>query len=135
MGYIIAAQFTGRYSDYTLAYWLKRRGHYVPEDRLRAVFWGGGLILPGSVLAIGWVMERVEGAAGLTLAVLLLLTNGIGLMVRSALLARARISLIDTLPGRSHALQHLLRRWCVLSSSLSAANPLATQSCSTTLPK
>ena len=96
MGYIIAAQFTGRYSDYTLAYWLKRRGHYNPEDRLRAAFWGGGFILPGSVLAIGWVMERVKGAAGLTLAVILLLANGIGLMVRPFLvLAKKQI-------GRAH---------------------------------
>lgn len=81
VGNACASLVTGRYADWTLKYWLKRRqGVYIPEDRLRATLVGAGGILPGSVLALGWVLDRVEGKVGLGLTVVLLFLDGVGLM-------------------------------------------------------
>lgn len=81
LGNISVARVTGRYADWTLARWLKRRhGVYVAEDRLRATLIGAGGILPASVLTLGWILDRVGGKAGLGLTVVLLFFNGVGLM-------------------------------------------------------
>lgn len=48
------------------------------------MFWGGGFVLPLSVLALGWVMQEMRGKAGLGLAIVLLVVDGVGLMVRSS---------------------------------------------------
>jgi hypothetical protein len=81
IGNAFASQFTGKFADYTFSKWIeKRNGTYVPEDRLRATLIGGGIILPCSVLALGWVMEKAGGKVGLAFAVLLLFVDGVGLM-------------------------------------------------------
>lgn len=85
LGNAVAAQFTGRYADWTLRRWLRIRGGvYVPEDRLRAALWGGGTLLPLSVVALGWVLDRASGKGGLAASVVLLFLDGMGLMVRSS---------------------------------------------------
>ncbi|GAA5972922.1 hypothetical protein JCM11641_004005 [Rhodosporidiobolus odoratus] len=81
IGNAVASRYTGIYADYTLRTWLKRRnGLYIAEDRLKATLVGGGLILPGSVLALGWVLDRVGGKVGLAWTVILLFVDGVGLM-------------------------------------------------------
>ncbi|KAI5475495.1 hypothetical protein MNV49_001309, partial [Pseudohyphozyma bogoriensis] len=81
-GNFVAAQFTGRYADFTLRRWLKKRGGvYIPEDRLRASIVGGALFFPGSVIALGWVIEKSSGPAGLAGCVVLLFVNGVALMI------------------------------------------------------
>ncbi|GAA5915376.1 hypothetical protein JCM6882_000236 [Rhodosporidiobolus microsporus] len=81
-GNAVASRYTGLYADWTLARWLrKRNGVYVAEDRLKATLIGGGLILPGSVLALGWVLDRVGGKVGLAWTVILLFVDGVGLMI------------------------------------------------------
>ncbi|GAA5820951.1 hypothetical protein JCM11251_001893 [Rhodosporidiobolus azoricus] len=82
LGNAVASRYTGRFADWTLARWLrKRNGVYVAEDRLKATLWGGGLILPGSVLALGWVLDRVGGKVGLAWTIILLFIDGVGLMI------------------------------------------------------
>ena len=86
-----------------LKLWLKKRnGVYVPEDRLKATLVGGGILLPGAVLAIGWTLEKASGKGGLAAAVILLFVDGIALMVR-ALVPCSGISRLTVLSGP---------RWC-----------------------
>ncbi|KAM0790479.1 hypothetical protein ACM66B_003355 [Microbotryomycetes sp. NB124-2] len=80
-GNLVASPFSGRYADWMLKHYLKKRnGVYVPEDRLRATLIGGGILLPASVLVLGWILDRVDGKAGLALTVVLLFIDGAGLM-------------------------------------------------------
>lgn len=82
VGNAVASRYTGRYADWMLKRWLRRRkGVYVPEDRLYASLIGGGCILPLSVLALGWVLEKGSGKVGLAWVAILLFVDGIGLMV------------------------------------------------------
>ncbi|BGP35424.1 hypothetical protein JCM10296v2_007262 [Rhodotorula toruloides] len=76
VGNATASRYTGRYADWTLKRWLKRRGGvYVPEDRLYAALIGGGVILPCSVLALGWVLDKGTGKVGLAFACVLTPSN------------------------------------------------------------
>ncbi|SCZ90003.1 BZ3500_MvSof-1268-A1-R1_Chr1-3g01717 [Microbotryum saponariae] len=91
--------FTGRMADHTLKVWLKKRkGVYVPEDRLRATLLGGGLVLPCAVLALGWVIDLGSGKVGLAFTVILLFVNGVGLMM---ILTAANTYCVDVLQHRS----------------------------------
>ncbi|GJN94388.1 hypothetical protein Rhopal_007468-T1 [Rhodotorula paludigena] len=66
-GNAVASRYTGKYADWTLRRWLKKKnGHYYPEDRLRASIIGGAGILPCSVLALGWVLDKGSGKCVLT---------------------------------------------------------------------
>lgn len=83
VGNAVASRYTGRYADWMLKHWLRRRnGVYVPEDRLYASLIGSAVILPLSVLALGWVLDKGSGKVGLAWVVILLFVDGIGLMVR-----------------------------------------------------
>ncbi|GAA6050843.1 hypothetical protein JCM3770_005734 [Rhodotorula araucariae] len=98
-GNAVASRYTGLYADWTLRRWLTRRGgHYYPEDRLRASLIGGAVVLPCSVLALGWVLDKGSGKAGLAGAVVLLVINGIGLM---CVLTPANTYVTDLLGPRS----------------------------------
>lgn len=81
MGNIFASQITGRLCDRALATKLRQRGYYVPEDRLAAALWGSGLVLPGAVTALGFVLQYSSGTVGLVFATILLFLNGAGLML------------------------------------------------------
>ncbi|KAK4701114.1 hypothetical protein P7C70_g5122, partial [Phenoliferia sp. Uapishka_3] len=97
LGNYFAAQWTGRYADWTLRIWLKKRnGVYVAEDRLKATLIGGGFILPVAVLALGWTLEKASGTGGIVAAVILLFINGIGLMI---VLTPANTYCIDVKPS------------------------------------
>ncbi|GAA6052771.1 hypothetical protein NBRC10513_006828 [Rhodotorula toruloides] len=99
VGNATASRYTGRYADWTLKRWLKRRGGvYVPEDRLYAALIGGGVILPCSVLALGWVLDKGTGKVGLAFAVILLFIDGIGLM---CVLTPSNTYCVDVMPLRS----------------------------------
>ncbi|GEM11038.1 MFS transporter [Rhodotorula toruloides] len=99
VGNATASRYTGRYADWTLKRWLKRRGGvYVPEDRLYAALLGGGFILPCSVLALGWVLDKGTGKVGLAFAVVLLFIDGIGLM---CVLTPSNTYCVDVMPLRS----------------------------------
>lgn len=78
LGNFIASMVAGRLSDAMVAKWkVKRKGIWVPEDRLRAVL-VGGLLVPLSVGLSGLVTAYIAGPLGLVLNLLCLLMNGIG---------------------------------------------------------
>jgi hypothetical protein len=56
----------------------KRKGVWVPEDRLRAVWLGGLVLVPISVTLAGFSMTYVNGMVGLAISLVCLFTNGVG---------------------------------------------------------
>ena len=66
-------------ADRAIISWRERRGGvWVPEDRLRATFWGAAVLVPGSILATGLTMQYVKGIPGICLILVWLFMNGIG---------------------------------------------------------
>ncbi|TKA55056.1 hypothetical protein B0A53_02531 [Rhodotorula sp. CCFEE 5036] len=99
VGNAVASRYTGRYADWMLKHWLRRRnGVYVPEDRLYASLIGSAVILPLSVLALGWVLDKGSGKVGLAWVVILLFVDGIGLM---CILTPCNTYCVDVMPTRS----------------------------------
>lgn len=71
--------FSGRISDRIVIKWRQRRGGiWVPEDRLRASLLGGGIFLPLSVLLSGITIRYIGGVTGISLNLILLFFNGVG---------------------------------------------------------
>lgn len=76
--YVVGAPVAGRLSDYMVSRWREKRGEWLPEDRLRACFWGGLVMVPMSVLASGFGIQYVPGWPGLALNIVCLFFNGFG---------------------------------------------------------
>ncbi|CAK7201290.1 hypothetical protein SEUCBS139899_003993 [Sporothrix eucalyptigena] len=75
-GYITGTFFGGRYADYMVRRWIKKRnGVRIPEDRLRSALPFIGIIIPACVLIYGWGVER--GVGGIPLAVVMLFVQGV----------------------------------------------------------
>ncbi|KAG2346691.1 MFS general substrate transporter [Suillus weaverae] len=79
LGNFIGAPIAGRLSDVVIRRWQeKRKGVWFPEDRLRATWIGGLVMVPLSVGASGLITTYVGGPVGLWLNLLCLYTNGMG---------------------------------------------------------
>ncbi|KAG2348251.1 MFS general substrate transporter [Suillus weaverae] len=79
LGNFIGAPIAGRLSDVVIRRWReKREGVWFPEDRLRATWIGGLVMVPLSVGASGLITTYVGGPVGLWLNLLCLYTNGMG---------------------------------------------------------
>ncbi|RKL22975.1 hypothetical protein BFJ68_g1181 [Fusarium oxysporum] len=61
VGYVIGVQIGGRWSDYTVKQWIKKRGYRLPEDRLRSCLLFLGLLLPASMIIYGWMIDKHLG--------------------------------------------------------------------------
>ena len=78
-GCIVAAPIAGSLSDRVVKRAKKeRKGIWVPEDRLRAVWVGQLLLIPISVTLAGFTMEYVSGTVGLVITLVCLFFNGAG---------------------------------------------------------
>jgi len=74
----VASPIAGRLSDAMVEKWkARRKGTWVPEDRLRAVL-VGGLLVPLSVCLSGLITTYIAGTSGLVLNLLCFFMNGIG---------------------------------------------------------
>ena len=75
----VGAPISGRISDMVVRRAkAERKGVWVPEDRLRAVWLGGLVLCPLSVTLAGIVTTYVDGTVGLVISLLCLFTNGVG---------------------------------------------------------
>jgi hypothetical protein len=82
LGNTAGAPLSGLLSDRTVVHWkAKRKGVWVPEDRLRATLWGAGFLAPISVLLSGIVTHYVGGTAGIVLNLVFFFMNGVGVDV------------------------------------------------------
>ncbi|KAG0701554.1 major facilitator superfamily domain-containing protein [Suillus ampliporus] len=79
LGNFIGAPLAGRLSDIVVKKLRKKRkGVWFPEDRLRVTWIGGLFMVPLSIGASGLITTYVGGPIGLTLNLLCLYTNGMG---------------------------------------------------------
>jgi len=79
LGSMIGAPLAGRISDKTVLKWReKRNGIWYPEDRLRATASGAFFFIPLSVLLFGIFSKYIPGPIGLTLSLICLFMNGLG---------------------------------------------------------
>ncbi|KAG1731239.1 major facilitator superfamily domain-containing protein [Suillus paluster] len=79
LGNFIGAPLAGRLSDIVVRRWReKRKGVWFPEDRLRATWIGGLFMVPLSIGASGLITTYVGGPIGLSLNLLCLYLNGMG---------------------------------------------------------
>ncbi|KAG2073412.1 hypothetical protein BDR04DRAFT_1152182 [Suillus decipiens] len=75
----VGAPVAGRLSDIIVRKWReKRKGVWFPEDRLRATWIGGLVMVPLSIGASGLITTYIGGPVGLCLNLLCLYTNGMG---------------------------------------------------------
>lgn len=98
LGNMVGATVGGRISDRIIASKKKRKGVWYPEDRLRAAFPGALIFAPLSVLGCGLATQYVEGSVGLTLNLVCLFFNGVGI---SIVLSQIGAYVVDVLHSRS----------------------------------
>ena len=75
----VGAPIAGRISDAAVRRAKEeRKGKWVPEDRLRAVWIGGLVLIPVSVTLAGFTTQYVDGTIGLVISLVCLFANGVG---------------------------------------------------------
>lgn len=75
--HVVGAPIAGRMSDQILIKWKRRRGGWVPEDRLRAALFAAATLAPLSVLLSGILTARGGGTVGFVLNLVCLFVNGL----------------------------------------------------------
>ncbi|KAH6894585.1 putative MFS transporter [Thelonectria olida] len=73
-GYLIGSFFGGRWSDYMVARYIKKRGRRVPEDRLKAAVLVMIFVVPTCMILYGWGVEKKLG--GIPLVVIVMFLQG-----------------------------------------------------------
>ncbi|KAJ6167076.1 hypothetical protein N7470_002523 [Penicillium chermesinum] len=75
-GYLAGTFVGGRWADYTVKKWIRRRGGVrVPEDRLKSCVVFLGAVIPGCILIYGWTVEKAVG--GVPVPVLAMFVQGV----------------------------------------------------------
>ncbi|KAH8911879.1 MFS general substrate transporter [Coniochaeta sp. PMI_546] len=75
-GYLVGTFFGGRYADFVVKRWIKKRGGVrVPEDRMRSALPFMGIVIPACMLIYGWSVEREVG--GIPLPVITMFLQGV----------------------------------------------------------
>ncbi|KAK6462642.1 A Q resistance [Scheffersomyces coipomensis] len=75
LGYLLGSFFGGRWADYVVRQYIKKRGRRVPEDRLRQTLIPLGIIYPTSILIYGWSIEKEKG--GMAVPIIFMFFSGI----------------------------------------------------------
>ena len=76
-GYIVGTFMGGRWADYIVKKWIRKRGgRRIPEDRLKSCLVFLGIVIPGCMLVYGWTVEKAVG--GIPVPVLAMFVQGIG---------------------------------------------------------
>ncbi|KAI1362704.1 major facilitator superfamily domain-containing protein [Xylaria arbuscula] len=71
-GYLTGTFVGGRYADYIVKKYIRKRGVRIPEDRMYSALPFLGIVIPGSVIIYGWCVEKDAGGIPLTVIVLFL---------------------------------------------------------------
>lgn len=95
-GYLAGTLVGGRFADYVVRRYAKRRGYRRPEDRLYSCLPFIGLLIPASMVVYGWSVERDAG--GIPLTVVVLFAQGVGQLFCFPSL---NTYCLDVMPGRS----------------------------------
>ena len=74
-GYLCGSFIGGKWADYYVKKYMKKRGTRIPEDRLRSTLITHGVVLPASILIYGWSLEKEKG--GMALPIVAMFIGGI----------------------------------------------------------
>ncbi|KAK5289101.1 MFS transporter [Cryomyces antarcticus] len=74
-GYLLGTFFGGRWTDYIVKKYIRKRGQRVSEDRLRSCLVAMGVVIPGCMLVYGWSIEKDKG--GIPLPVIAMFLQGV----------------------------------------------------------
>lgn len=109
-GYLVGTFVGGRYADFVVKKYIRKRGVRIPEDRMYSALPFMGIVIPGCVLVYGWSVEKDVGGIPLTVVVLFL--QGVAQLFCFPSL---NTYCLDVMPGRSsevvagnYALRYLL---------------------------
>ncbi|KAG2040362.1 major facilitator superfamily domain-containing protein [Suillus americanus] len=116
LGSFTGSLVAGRLSDIIVRRWReKRRGVWCPEDRLRATWIGGLIIVPLSVGASGLIATYIGGPMGLALNILCLFANGVGV---DSVMTPINSYIVDTVHSRSaEATAACMASWFLIMSA------------------
>ncbi|KAI1081092.1 MFS general substrate transporter [Whalleya microplaca] len=98
-GYLTGTFLGGRYADFVVKKYIKKRGIRIPEDRLYSALPFMGIVIPGCVLIYGWCVEKNVGGIPLTVVVLYL--QGVAQLFCFPSL---NTYCLDVMPGRSEVI-------------------------------
>lgn len=74
-GYLVGTFVGGRWADYMVKKWIRKKNKRVPEDRLRSCYAFMGGAIPVCMLIYGWSVEKAVG--GVPLPVLAMFVQGV----------------------------------------------------------
>ncbi|KAL2431495.1 MFS-type transporter ppsE [Exophiala dermatitidis] len=106
-GYIIGLQIGGRWADYQVRHWMKKRGYRRPEDRLRSCLFFLGGLLPGSMILYGWMVDRRIG--GVPVPVISMFFQGIAQTASFVGLNAYILDVMQHRSGRASAAHYMMR--------------------------
>lgn len=95
-GYLTGTFFGGRYADYIVKKYIKKRGVRISEDRLISALPFMGIVIPICILLYGWCVEKEVG--GIPLTVIVLFLQG---MAQLFCFPSLNTYCLDVMPGRS----------------------------------
>jgi multidrug resistance protein len=75
-GYLVGTFGGGRYADYIVKKYIRKRGKRVPEDRLHSCLSSMGVVIPVCMLIYGWSIE--ERVGGIPLPTICMFIQGVG---------------------------------------------------------
>lgn len=94
-GYLLGTFIGGRYADFVVKQYIKKRGMRIPEDRMYSALPFMGIVIPGCVLIYGWSVEKNVG--GIPLTVVMLFLQGVAQLFCFPSL---NTYCLDVMPGR-----------------------------------
>ncbi|KAL0780556.1 hypothetical protein CaCOL14_001891 [Colletotrichum acutatum] len=109
-GYVIGCQVGGRWADYTVSSWIRKRGIRLPEDRLRSSLVFLGLMLPGSMVLYGWTLDKKFG--GIPLPIICMFLQGIAQLAAFPSLNAYILDVMQHQNGEASASHYLMRYMC-----------------------
>ncbi|KAI1105343.1 MFS general substrate transporter [Jackrogersella minutella] len=94
-GYLVGTFMGGRYADFIVKRYIKKRGIRIPEDRMYSALPFMGIVIPGCILIYGWSVEKDVG--GIPLTVVMLFLQGVAQLFCFPSL---NTYCLDVMPGR-----------------------------------
>ncbi|KAF5011280.1 hypothetical protein FDECE_2580 [Fusarium decemcellulare] len=120
-GYVVGTLIGGRWADWVVRYWMRKRGVRIPEDRLRSSLLFLGIILPGSMLLYGWTVDQRIGS--IPLPVICMFFQGVAQLAAFPSLNTYILDVMQHRSGQASA-SHYLMRYLFAGSATASCLPM-----------
>ncbi|KAK8102681.1 hypothetical protein PG984_015827 [Apiospora sp. TS-2023a] len=106
-GYLLGTFGGGRYADYIVKKYTKKRGIRIPEDRLYSSLPFMGIVIPACILIYGWCVEYDRG--GIPLVVIVMFIQGVAQLFCFPSLNTYCLDVMPTRSGEVVASNYVIR--------------------------